>query len=123
MRFLFVHTDFTEIENKRVTNALTVMITECDLEHELKSVEGAVKEIEDVASKVKTKNIVLYPSSPFKNCESCFVDEAACFLEKLQDSLEKKGYNVTSGSLMCRNLALRSKGHPLSVLSREIKAN
>ncbi len=123
MRFLFVHTDFTEIENKRINNALTVMITECDLESDLIAIEDAVREIEDVASKIKTKNIVLYPSSPFKNCETCFIDEAICFLEGLKDSLEKKGYKVTSGSIMCRGLALRSKGHPLSVLSREIKLN
>ena len=88
-------------------------------------VEGTVREIKDVASKVKTRNITLFPfahlsedlASPF-----CAIE----LLKQVEAKLKEDGFlliRVPFG--WYKAFELKSKGHPLAVLSRSVprKAN
>ena len=78
--------------------------------------------IVDIASQVKTKNIVLYPyahlSSDLANPEI-----AVKVFEEAEKILKKLKYNVFRAPFgYYKEFELKVKGHPLSELSREIKA-
>ncbi len=109
-------------KEKEVKEALVVLtaVEKCD-----SNVSAVVKElvenVKDIASQVKTKNIVLYPyahlSKDLGNPEI-----AQEILEKAENSLGKEGFKVTRAPFgYYKEFELKVKGHPLSELSREIK--
>jgi threonyl-tRNA synthetase len=88
-------------------------------------VEGTVGEIKDIASKVKTRNITLFPfahlsedlASPF-----CAVE----LLTQVEAKLKEDGFLVIRVPFgWYKAFEFKSKGHPLAVLSRSVprKAN
>ncbi len=114
--------DLKENEKKgSAKEALVVMIavekTDSNVE---KSVAELIKQIKDVASQVKTKNIVLYPYAHLSSNLSN-PDTAQEVLEKAEKLLEKEKFKVTKAPFgYYKEFELKVKGHPLSELSREI---
>ena len=85
-----------------------------------KSAKELVKNIEDIAKQVKTKNIVLYPYAHLSNTLAS-PEVAVGVLEKAEKIL-KKNYKVTKAPFgYYKEFELKVKGHPLSELSREIR--
>tara|TARA_Y100000310_G_scaffold94081_1_gene91707 strand:- start:534 stop:2252 length:1719 start_codon:yes stop_codon:yes gene_type:complete len=82
------------------------------------TIKELVKEIKDIASKVKTKNIVLYPYAHLsKNLGK--PETAIKILNKTEKELKPmKVIKAPFGYY--KSLELKVKGHPLSELSREI---
>jgi threonyl-tRNA synthetase len=84
-------------------------------------VKELVVNVKDIASQVKTKNIVLYPyahlSKDLGNPEM-----AQEILEKAEEELVKEKFKVTRAPFgYYKEFELKVKGHPLSELSREIR--
>ena len=85
------------------------------------TVADYIKNIEDIATQVNAKSIVLYPyahlSSNLGNPET-----AMELLSSADRELTKKGYKVTRAPFgYYKEFELKVKGHPLSELSRELK--
>ncbi len=81
--------------------------------------EDYVKNIEDIAGQVKTKNIVLYPYAHLSSNLSS-PDVAIKMLKDTEKELKKRGYKVTRAPFgYYKEFNLKVKGHPLSELSRE----
>ena len=141
MKLLFVHADYLNyqvkertklaevISNDRKTggmrNPLIVFACVEKVDGQKNVVEGTVREIKDVASMVKTRNITLFPfahlsedlASPF-----CAIE----LLKQVEAKLKEDGFlliRVPFG--WYKAFELKSKGHPLAVLSRSVprKAN
>jgi len=109
-------------KEKIVKEALVVLtaIEKCDKDVSL-VVKELAENVKDIASQVKTKNIVLYPyahlSSDLGNPEI-----AQEILEKAEIALDKSGFKVTRAPFgYYKEFELKVKGHPLSELSREIR--
>jgi threonyl-tRNA synthetase len=111
-------------KEKEVKEALVVLtaVEKCDT-----NVSAVVKElvenVKDIASQVKTKNIVLYPyahlSKDLGNPET-----AQKILEKAEEELIKEKFKVTRAPFgYYKEFELKVKGHPLSELSREIRVD
>jgi threonyl-tRNA synthetase len=82
-------------------------------------VSKVVEDIKDVASQVKTKNIVLYPYAHLSSNLSS-PSTAVEILDEIASNL--KGFNLTRAPFgYYKEFELKVKGHPLSELSREIK--
>ncbi len=78
-----------------------------------------IKNIEDIASQVKAKNIVLYPYAHLSSNLSA-PDVAIKMLKDAEKELGKKGYKVNRAPFgYYKEFNLKVKGHPLSELSRE----
>ena len=109
-------------KEKTVKEALVVLtaIEKCD--SDIPSVVKAfVENIKDIASQVKTKNIVLYPYAHLSK-ELGNPEIAQEILEKSEIALVKEGFKVTRAPFgYYKEFELKVKGHPLSELSREIK--
>lgn len=141
MKLLIVHADYINYQVKKRTkfaeniemerraggmrNALIIFACVEKVDGETNVVEKTVGEIKDVASKVKTKNITLFPfahlsedlASPF-----CAVE----LLTQVEAKLKEDGFLVVRVPFgWYKTFEFRSKGHPLAVLSRSIprKAN
>jgi len=85
-----------------------------------KSAKELVKNVEDIAGQVKTKNIVLYPYAHLSNSLAS-PEVAVGVLDKAEKELKKK-YSVTKAPFgYYKEFEMKVKGHPLSELSREIK--
>ena len=77
-----------------------------------------VKEIKDIAEKVKTKNIVLYPYAHLSS--KLASPNKALEILKTTESLLKKQFKVTRAPFgYYKSFNISCKGHPLSELSRE----
>ena len=109
-------------KEKEVKDALVVLTA---VEKDDTNISGVVKElvsnIKDIASQVKTKNIVLYPyahlSKDLGNPET-----AQKILESAEKELTKSKFKVTRAPFgYYKEFELKVKGHPLSELSREIR--
>lgn len=109
-------------KEKEVKEALVVLtaVEKCDTDAS-SVVKEFVKNVKDIASQVKTKNIVLYPyahlSKDLGNPEM-----AQEILEKAEEELSKEKFKVTRAPFgYYKEFELKVKGHPLSELSREIR--
>ncbi|MGY4884468.1 MAG: threonine--tRNA ligase [Nanobdellota archaeon] len=109
-------------KEKEVKEALVVLTA---VEKYDQDVSGVVKElvenIKDIASQIKTKNIVLYPYAHLsKDLGSPEVAQEV--LEKAEEELTKHKFHVTRAPFgYYKEFELKVKGHPLSELSREIR--
>jgi len=138
MRILTVHADFIEVEplKKAIKDAEKaekgskkyeeVLVVFTSVEESDKDIHGTadslVKSVEDISEQVKTKNVLLYPlvhltSKPSKPAFALKV------LKEAEDSLKKKGFSADHTPFgWYKGYTLKCKGHPLSELSRELKA-
>ncbi|RLF86371.1 threonine--tRNA ligase [Thermococci archaeon] len=139
MRTLLIHSDYLEYEVKdkalkkpeeiseeqkkgRLEEVLAAFISveKVDEQNPKEVVEKAVKEIEDVASQVKTKNIFVYPFAHLSS-ELGSPDIALKILKEIEEKLKGKGYNVKRAPFgYYKAFKLSCKGHPLAELSRTI---
>ncbi|MEM3519206.1 MAG: threonyl-tRNA synthetase editing domain-containing protein [Candidatus Hadarchaeales archaeon] len=79
-----------------------------------------MKEIKDVASKVKAKNLVLFPFAHLSSSLSS-PEFAVQVLKCLECKLAEEGFRVMRVPFgWYKAFEFKSKGHPLSVLSRSI---
>jgi len=106
-----------EKKEKEVKEALVVMTA---VEKSDSDSRQYVKEIKDIASQVKAKNIVLYPYAHLSSNLSS-PETAVKIMIEAEKKLKNSGYKVTRAPFgYYKEFELRCKGHPLSELSREI---
>jgi len=85
-----------------------------------KIAQNAVKEIANLAEKVKTKNIVLHPFAHLFG-ELSTPQTAIQVLKMIESQLIQKGFNTIRTPFGWFNtLELKAKGHPLSRVARII---
>ncbi|MDZ4226533.1 MAG: threonine--tRNA ligase, partial [Candidatus Pacearchaeota archaeon] len=84
------------------------------------SVNELVKNIKDIASQVKTKNIVLYPYAHLSS-NLAAPDVAEEILKEAEKALKKTFKTIRAPFGYYKEFELKVKGHPLSELSREIR--
>ncbi len=84
-------------------------------------VKKAVKDLKDVAEKVKTKNIMLYPYVHLLfGSEPASPTQCIKLLDLMESELRNNGFNVKRSPFgFYKAFELKVKGHPLSELSRE----
>src|SRR5438445_890897 len=141
MRILFLHVDYLEYEVKekaikglpdlpkearqgRAEEALVCFISaeKRDEANPIGAANAAAANIEDVAGQVRTRRVVLYPSSPLSSSLAS-PDRAQELLAALENELRARGYDVTASPFgYYKSFKVAVKGHPLSELSREIVA-
>jgi threonyl-tRNA synthetase len=88
-------------------------------------IEETLSEIRDVASKLKTKNIVLFPFAHLSK-DLATPQEAVHIIKCVACKLTEEGYRVLKVPFgWYKAFEFKSKGHPLAVLSRSVsgKAN
>jgi threonyl-tRNA synthetase len=114
--------NLTEKEKKgeKVKESLVVLTAVEKTDSVVESVKELVKNIEDVAKQVKTKNIVLYPYAHLSS-NLASPEAATEVLGKANKELKKKFEVTTAPFGYYKEFELKVKGHPLSELSREIK--
>ena len=134
MKILLVHSDFIEYESKkkaieaaeavemdkkRVEDCLVVF---CSAEEgdDDSVVSKVVAEIDKVAKQVSTKTVVVYP---FVHLTSTPAKPAAALdlVKKIEDALKKDYETHRAPFGWYKAFNIKSKGHPLSELSREIR--
>src|SRR3989338_6417334 len=99
-----------------------VVLTAVEKNDSVDSVKELVKNIEDVASQVKAKNIVLYPYAHLSSNLSS-PEIAMKILEEADKELVRKKFKVTRAPFgYYKEFELKVKGHPLSELSRSFGA-
>jgi len=136
MRLLLIHSDYIEYEAKKKTKmaeegavladnqteALTVFcaVESVDEEDPESVVMQAVKEIDDVADKVKVDNIVIYPYAHLSS-DLASPDMAVTVLKALEAELAAEGFVVKRAPFgWYKSFKISCKGHPLSELSKTI---
>ena len=83
-------------------------------------VENAVAEIHDVASKVKTQNITLFPFAHLSD-DLAAPQKAIEILTCIECKLKDRDYRVMRVPFgWYKAFEFKSKGHPLAVLSRSV---
>ncbi len=109
---------------KEVKESLVVLtaVEKSDSKNIDKVVKKLVENIKDVAGKINTKNIVLYPYAHLSK-ELANPETAQEILKKGEEALKKiKDFEVVKAPFgYYKEFELKVKGHPLSELSREIK--
>ena len=131
MKILFIHADYIEyeIKEKAIENAEEVENKKDKMEEALVafiSVEDedewhgkAVEEIENVASMLNTKNIMLYPYAHLSR-NLAPPQKAMEILKAIEEDLEE--YNVKRAPFgWYKAFKISCKGHPLAELSRSIE--
>jgi len=113
-------------ENRRYfgENVLVAFTTveEGDYDNATSIVKRATKEIIEVAKNVKASEIVIYPYAHLSR-NLATAGEAISVLQKLHSSLKSEGVKVHKAPFgWYKAFEIRCYGHPLSELSREIKA-
>src|SRR3989304_5157232 len=100
-------------------DALVVMTAVEKIDDNVKEVvTKLIENIKDVASQVKTKNIVLYPYAHLSS--NLANPEIALEMLKQAESLLQKDFKVTRAPFgYYKSFELKCKGHPLSELSKE----
>ncbi len=140
MRALFIHADYLEYEAKkrtkvaddipesgkkgRMEEALVTYISfeKVDEEKEEASSVLLARNVREIADKVETRNIVLYPYAHLSSSLSK-PDTAKIILERTGQLLRDDGYHVLSSPFgWYKSFKISCKGHPLSELSREMVA-
>jgi len=83
-------------------------------------VDKLIKEILDISTKVKSKNLVLYPYAHLSS-KLASPSYARMILIKTEEQLKKQGFQVSRAPFgYYKEFELKCKGHPLAELSREI---
>jgi threonyl-tRNA synthetase len=111
-------------KEKEVKEALVVLTAVEKYDNDVSAVvKELVENIKDIASQVKTKNIVLYPYAHLsKDLGSPEIAQEV--LEEAEEELTKHKFNVTRAPFgYYKEFELKVKGHPLSELSREIRVD
>lgn len=140
MRLLFIHSDHLEFEATEqagpddlaetegvpmagaMAECATVFISvESEDEQAIDAaVANAVAELEDVTDQLDTPNVVLYPYAHLSE-DLARPDAAKSVLQKLEDELTARGYEVLRAPFgWYKSFELSCKGHPLSELSRHV---
>ena len=119
--------ELSEKEKKggRSEEALVVLTAIEKIDDNIKEVvTKLVEAIKDVASQVKTKNIVLYPYAHLSS-NLAAPEIASKILDNAEKELSKeRGFKVTKAPFgYYKEFEMKVKGHPLSELSREIKSD
>jgi len=141
MRILILHVDYfkceiTEKGRSKIAEEYTSPVTEInealiilssvEKQDEVspeKIAQNAVKEITDLAEKVKTKNIVLHPFAHLFG-ELSTPQTAIQVLKIMESELIQKGFNTIHTPFGWFNtLEIKAKGHPLSRVARIIKVD
>jgi threonyl-tRNA synthetase len=140
MRILLIHSDYLKYKTKSKTriaekiddykkegiyeNAL-VVFTAVEKEDEKDKeavVENAIEEINDVFGKVGADVVAIYPYAHLSSSLSS-PDAAKTILTGMEEGLDKIGVNVKRVPFgWYKSFEVSCKGHPLSELSRTIKA-
>lgn len=138
MKTLFLHCDFIRfkalkkalkdidkkakqnLEEQEVKDTMVVLIAAEKTDTNISGVTDAlVKEVKDIAKKVSTKKVVLYPYAHLSQNLSN-PDLAMQLFDSFEKAL-KKEFDVTRAPFgYYKEFSLKVKGHPLSELSREI---
>jgi threonyl-tRNA synthetase len=138
MRILTVHADYMEVEplkkaikaaeavekeKKRYDEVLVVFTSVEKGDENVGAIaQKLVKETISIAEQVKTKNILLYPLVHLTS-EPSDPATAQKVIQKAEDMLKNKEYVVDHSAFgWYKGYTLKCKGHPLSELSRELKA-
>lgn len=138
MRILTVHADFIEVEPKQKAIKDAEEISEGKIREEevlvvftaveegdedvAKVSETLARETAAVADQVKTKNILLYPLVHLTSKPSV-PRVAQKVIQKAEEQIKKAGYTCSHAPFgWYKAYTIRCKGHPLSELSRELKA-
>jgi threonyl-tRNA synthetase len=140
MRILLIHSDYIKYKTKSKTkiaekidderkemhfeNSLVVFtaVEKEDEENPENVVENVIKEIKRVFSQVKAENIVIYPYAHLSSSLSS-PDAAKEILSAMQESLSSQGLKVERVPFgWYKSFEISCKGHPLSELSRTIRA-
>ena len=133
MKLLFLHSDFIEIEptikaieeaeniekkKLRIEDCLVCFVS-VEKEDSEELVEEAVKNIYDVAEKIKAKRIVIYPYVHLTNKPASPLEAYKILLE-IEEALKKdfEVYRAPFG--WYKSFTIKVKGHPLAELSRTI---
>ena len=141
MRILILHVDYfkceiTEKGRSKIAEEYTSPVTEInealiilssvEKQDEVspeKIAQNAVKEITDLAEKVKTKNIVLHPFAHLFG-ELSAPQTAIQVLKIMESELIQNGFNTIRTPFGWFNtLEIKAKGHPLSRVARIIKVD
>ncbi|MGC9204258.1 MAG: threonine--tRNA ligase [Thermoplasmata archaeon] len=133
MRILFIHSDFIDyrvrekaIEGAEEYSASEERIEEClvafisvESKDDRQVAEKAVNEIKDVANKVDTRRIVLYPYAHLSS-DLSDPDTAKSILSMIENGLRSE-YEVHRAPFgWYKSFTISCKGHPLSELSKQI---
>lgn len=137
MKILCLHVDYVEweglkkaiksmedlapefLKKRKVTDALLVL-TAVEASDFPEVIVDYVKNVKEIAEKVGTKKIVLYPYAHLSSNLSSPKD-AISVLEEAEEKLKGEKYEVTRAPFgYYKSFELKVKGHPLSELSREI---
>jgi threonyl-tRNA synthetase len=140
MQILLIHSDFIEYETKRSTpvaekiddnlkkgrmeEALTVFVAvekndEDNIEYASKQ---TAEEIRKVTEQVKTNRVMLYPYAHLSSSLSS-PKTAIEILKKLEELLKEASFEVKRAPFgWYKSFTIKCKGHPLSELSRTIRA-
>lgn len=143
MKILLIHADYVNYEVEKrskfaeeitpdreaesMENPLMAFISveEDDEVSEIKNGELAAKafeEIRKVASKIKVNNVALFPFAHLSESLAS-PDFATSLLEELEGQFENSEFNSFRAPFgWYKEFEFRSKGHPLSVLSRTIRS-
>ena len=135
MKILTLHSDYIKYQAKKKaikdaekTTVKEITVKDClviltavekpDESNVKKISEKLVNEIKNIASQVKTKNIVLYPYAHLSS--NLASPSKALEILKTSETLLKKDFKVTRAPFgYYKSFELKCKGHPLSELSRE----
>ena len=141
MRVLFLHVDYLEYEvtgkalkslpevpeakrRGHVDEALVAFVSaeKRDEADPKAAAEAAARNVDEVATQVRTKRIVLYPYAHLSS-SLAGPEGAQAVLAALEADLRTRGYEVHASPFgYYKSFKVSVKGHPLSELSREIVA-
>lgn len=112
-----------ERKKEQVVKEPLVILTAVEKTDSLESAKELVKNIEDISKQVNDRKIVLYPYAHLSSNLSS-PSLAIKILEETEKELKKKKFEVVRAPFgYYKEFELKVKGHPLSELSREIKAD
>ncbi len=133
MKLLFIHSDYIEFEPKEKTKMAEdyeggkqrieeclVVFTSVERGDEV-VVDKVVEEIRDVTNKVKVNRVVLYPYAHLSS-DLADPDTAIKVLKQLEEKLNREFEVYRAPFGWYKAFKISCKGHPLSELSREIRA-
>jgi len=99
-----------------------VVLTAVEKGDDDKIVEDMIKSVTKTANEVKAKRIVLYPYAHLSNNLSD-PNTALEYLTEAESALKREGFEVTRAPFgYYKEFELKCKGHPLSELSKEFRA-
>lgn len=110
-----------ELKKDRMEEVLAVFTTVESIDEKNPDVvEDAASLIADVATKVKTDRIMLYPYAHLSS-DLASPEKAVPILKDMEETLKTRGYTVKRSPFgYYKAFSLRCKGHPLSELSRTV---